>query len=953
MAGSLSAQQNGRITGRVTDATSSAPLSEVQVYIAGGSLGSLTGQNGRYVILNVPAGTHELRVERIGLTRATRQVTVAAGATVEADFTMETQALGLDEIVVTGTAGAARRREVGNAIAQIDVAQLPDRPVSVSEMLTAAAPGVEVSSLGGETGQGSTIRLRGTNTINTDTPPVIYIDGVRMMNGVFARSSPPDHPNHTNNVTPSPLDALNPNDIERVEIIKGSAATTLYGTEASAGVIQVFTKRGSSTSAPTWTFEGQQGTLWSQRFGISPVDYLWMDPFINTGFFKWGEHGHLGRTQVYSLSVRGGVPAVQYFVSGGYDAEDGNMANDHLKNWSVRGNFTFTPLTDLVFQWNTAYTNQWQKNTPSGNNAQGITLNTFRQDQNYFGSGDVEVLNRILEFDVQQVLERFTTGGTFTYSPFSRMTNRLTIGYDFSQQENRGIRPFGFIGFPQGGIDSQTSSRRYLTFDYVGSFGFDVMPGLRSNFSWGGQSVGDKRSLIKGWGEGFPGAAHPTVNSASSTLAWEERSEVWNAGFFLQNVLDLNNKYFLTLGVRFDGNSAFGKGFGLAMYPKVSASWVVSDEGFWRPAFGTLKLRAAYGQSGKAPGTFDSQRTWQNTGLDGNAAFTPGNLGNPDLGPEVTGETELGFDGSWLDDMIRTSFTYYKQVTRDAIQNAQSIPSLGFTQSVPTNIGKVENMGTELTLDVSPIRTAGWGLDLSLSHTTNHNNVLEWLDNPDRIGRPIAYSTWTMYVNPDRMGTLKRPEGTYSAQSCTVMVDGVEVPRPGLDMNIHSCTQSSTLVYGYPQTLPPRMVSGATTLRMPFGITFSARGEFRGGHYNSINPIAISRSVRSPLCYPYYINDVDTSVRHDASAIWVARCTPALGGGYNQKADYFKLRTVTATVPVDFAFPDQVRNAMLTVVLGNAYTWSHSPWGTYGIEAGSGERVPPSTTLRASLRLTF
>src|SRR5690606_37992631 len=115
------------------------------------------------------------------------------------------------------------------------------------------------------------------------------------------------------------------------------------------------------------------------------------------------------------------------------------------------------------------------------------------------------------------------TGGTLTYTPLPNMTNRFTIGYDFTQQESRNLRPFGFRIFPQGGLDVQAYSRRFLSFDYVGTYTFNIMPTLRSSFSWGGQATGDFESTVSAWGEGFPGAAFPTVNSASSTLGFEER----------------------------------------------------------------------------------------------------------------------------------------------------------------------------------------------------------------------------------------------------------------------------------------------------------------------------------------------------------------------------------------------------------------------------------------------
>jgi outer membrane receptor protein involved in Fe transport len=968
------AQSTGRVVGQITQSSSGAPVSEAQIYIRGLDVGTFSRQDGRFILLNVPVGTHELRAERIGLGAVTQSITMTAGGSLEINFQMEAQALGLDEIVVTGTAGAARRREVGSSITQINVTELPDRPVNVSSMLQASAPGIELTGGGGGAGQGSLIRLRGTNSLNMGSDPIIYIDGVRMMSGAFPNQPAKDQSNRSANVTQSPLDLLNPNDIERIEVIKGSAATTLYGTEASAGVIQVFTKRGSQ-GAPVWTAEVQQGTGWSQRFGAGDIStqydavgtskYMYMDPWICTGFLKCGDFANTAHTQSYAASVRGGGQNLQYFTSGELFDEQGNTPNDTMERWTVRGNFTFTPINDLRFQWNSGYTNQAQTNTAQGNNAQGLELNVFRQNQNYFADGNPELINRTLDQTLASNIERFTTGGTVTYSPLVDFTTRLTIGYDLSTQETRNIRPFGFFAHPEGIIHNSTYQNRVLTFDYVGTFSFDLAEGVRSNLSWGGQTLGDEMRRVEGYGRDFPGAAFPTVNSASNAQGYEERSRVWNAGFFFQNIFDISNKYFVTAGVRFDGNSAFGKNFGLQMYPKASLSWIISDEDFWQPTWGQVKLRTAYGQSGRAPRAFDAVRTWQNVGFLGQASFAPQNVGNPDLGPEVTGEFEFGADASWMSDRIRSGFTYYRQLTKDALLNVQPIPSEGFTANRLTNVGEIENKGMELSLDLSLIQRANFGWDVGGSFSTNSSEVLSWTT-PDavQIGRSVLYSTHTIvrngHVVPPSVTTL----ALCSAVLTSLGLDPLDISQLPSD---RACRETG--VYRG-SNLPTRFINGNTTVRLPRGISVSTRGEFRGGHFTTgLNPIPIGRSVRSPVCEPYYANQDNVALKPDTPALWVARCVPGLATGYSQKADYFKLRSISMSVPMDFAFPDRVQNATLTIVMGNVYTWAgESMFGTWGYEnfsnAGLGgttqqtgidnnERIPAPTTLRASLRITF
>jgi hypothetical protein len=215
--------------------------------------------------------------------------------------------------------------------------------------------------------------------------------------------------------------------------------------------------------------------------------------------------------------------------------------------------------------------------------------------------------------------------------------------------------------------------------------------------------------------------------------------------------------------------------------------------------------------------------------------------------------------------------------------------------------------------------------------------------------------------------------GGFSALSCYTTTPNEQTGEPGVRRATlqegDPCTQPSQLLHGYPQTLAPHIVSGNTTVRLPYGIQLAARGEFRAGNWGSINPISISRSVRSPACFPYYANEEDVRLKNDTPALWVHRCTPTIGNQYNIEGDYFKLRSVTATIPVDFAFPDRFQAAVMTLTLGNAYTWKKdSIWGTYGVESagnpgatgvdrgnglGGSERTPAPTTFRASLRVTF
>jgi len=933
-------QERARIVGQITAEGTGAPLGQVQVHLTGTNLGTLSNQAGRFTVLNVPPGEYRLQAQRIGLSTVTREINLSAGETLELNFQMGSEALGLDEIVVTGVAGTARRREIGSTINQINVGEIADRPLAATDMLAGAAPGIEVSRAGGEVGQGSRIQLRGQNSLSMTNQPIIYIDGIRMMAGGMPQTAAPDfRAGRGSNITASPLDQLNPNDIERIEVIKGSAATTLYGTEASAGVIQIFTRSGSA-GAPVWTLETQQGTAWAREFGVKGserveehANYNYMTPYLRSGPLGLGA-GDWGtaHTQNYFASVRGGGENLRYFASAMMEDQVGVLPLDEAERWTVRGNFTFTPMDNLQVDWNTEYSSNWMKNTPSGNNAQGLTLNVFRQERNYFGSGDFDQIVRLLEWDTQQELETFTTGATATYSPTENLTNRFTVGYDLRTQEARNLRPHGFVAFPQGGLLNNTFSNRILSFDYVSTYRFDLGQNIRSSLSWGGQATGEEKRTVEAWGEDFPGASAPTVNSAAVTLGFEEREEVWTAGFFLQNVFDLQDRYFVTLGARVDGNSAFGEGFGLQTYPKAQATWVVSDEEFWQER-GDLRLRVAWGQSGRAPGTFDAVRTWSPVSLGGEPAFVPQNVGNPDLGPEVSTEFEVGMEASWFDGRIRPDINYFHQITSDALLQVPQLASTGFSSSQLENIGEIKNQGVEFTLETNPVRRADWHWDLNFHVSWQQNEITDLGGRPEtptlQEGLPVRPMVTWLVTNPD------------------------EVAPPQFEQD-----------HFYGPTHPTRNMGVNTSLRVPGGVVLAARGEYQGGHYVNNGVFSIGRSVRSPLCFPHYVDPLNSiALKEETTALWRARCTPSFGRGYVWDASFFKLRAVSATIPMDFAFPDAVNNASLTIAMTNAFTWlKEMPFadpemlGNQGINtetSGFNERMPTPIGLRASLRISF
>ena len=237
-----SAQAPGAISGRVTDATRGEPISSVQVLIEATGLGTMADEDGRYLLQNVPAGRHRLTARQIGYTSLTVVVAVTSGATVVQDFSLTQQVVRLDALVVTGVPGETRVRAIGNSLERLDTEAVTEQVplLSVQQVLEGRTAGVNMMG-SAMVGTAPRVRIRGASTFSLSNSPLVYIDGVR------ADSRETTGYGGGNNAgVRSALSSLDPEQIERLEVLKGPAAATLYGTEASRGVINVITKRGAA-----------------------------------------------------------------------------------------------------------------------------------------------------------------------------------------------------------------------------------------------------------------------------------------------------------------------------------------------------------------------------------------------------------------------------------------------------------------------------------------------------------------------------------------------------------------------------------------------------------------------------------------------------------------------------------------------------------------------------------
>ncbi|HEY2374956.1 MAG TPA: SusC/RagA family TonB-linked outer membrane protein [Gemmatimonadaceae bacterium] len=950
----------GSVRGVVRQTGTSAPLANAEVTVTGSRLGALSRNDGSYVITNVPAGAHRVHVRLFGFSPNEQSVTVTADASATVDFVLSPTAVQLDQVVVTGTAGQARRREVGNAISAVQASETPEVKTDVSSLLQGRIAGASVQLSTGSTGAGASIRLRGNTSVALSNQPLIYVDGVRTRSDEYPKNVPPAGSNlRSTNYYASPLNDINPEDIDRIEVLKGAAATTLYGTEAAAGVIQIFTKRGT-IGTPSWNFETTQGFNRERPFGLDAVDptdttanscstrfgqrncaeYLYMNPWLRNGI-----------KSDYNLSVNGGAAnGTRYFLSGGFDDNQGVMPLDEERKYGVRANFTFAPTQTLTFDWNSSYTNNHISNTPAGNNAAGLTLNAFRRNRNYYGSANIDTISQVLQYQLNTWINRMILGGTMNYAPFAGMTNKLTVGIDRANVENRNLRPFGFPESPTGTLSEEQWANQVLTTDYVGSFEHEIR-GLMSTFAWGGQaSLNDLRD-VQAYTIGFGGPGDPTISTGSQWNGTESRVRILTGGLFLQEMIGWRDRLFVTGGARFDKYSAFGKNIGVQPYPKISASYVISDESFWQSSAlnriaSTMKLRAAYGQAGRAPGAFDYLRSYDAVGWGGQPALRTRNLGNPDLGPERSAETEVGFESSSLSGRLGIDLTYYRTRTTDALINLTPPPSGGFLNPQLENIGTLDKRGLELAINTTPFQHEKLTWTLGSTIALNKNRVLS-------LGGAAPFN-----VSPGGNGNGFAMEGQPLAVLRGRYITNADaIADPIVEQN-H--------LFGPSQ--PTRIIGVTSALHFPKGIELSARAEYQGGNYldEDASYQALSRAVRWPTCFDAYAKQAADGNQNNWTARERATCNSSQvrQDEFIFKADFAKLRDVTLRAPVPQRLVPGTRSASISVSVQNWFTWKNKNFRLFDPEmAGNdgfnatvryiSEQIPAPATVVARLQIQF
>ena len=983
----LIAQQAGTVRGRVIEAATQRPLSGVQVSVVGAERGALTNASGAFIIVGVPAGPHTLRAQLIGYSSADESVTVVGDQSAEVNFELSQSAIELDAIVVTGTAGGAQRRAIGNTVSSVDAATITENaPVAnVTQLLQGRTPGLTIMQSSGQVGTAATFQIRGASSLSAGNNPVFYVDGIRMTSGSYGGFGTS---NNTTRET-SALDMLNPEDIESIEVIKGPAAATLYGADAAAGVVQIITKKGRA---------GQQGIQWNLRAEAGRIDWHlpmrsnytlctnegelahtatsisrighsnWIGCAEMNPSASWQERllvetpladpGVLrdGSTQNYTLSGRGGGDRYSFYFSGDTSADEGVFSNNYFNRTSGRANFTVTPTDNFDVTVTTQFVTTDTQQPQNDNASNGWLRNSWRGLPGFdapfaygwrgLGPDEMRIYDNVTD------TERFVLGSTVNYSPFEWLRNRLTFGMDagdriatnFYPIDRTGRQPFGATN-AQGYISNLDRVNRDYTLNYTGTASFDVTPELTSSTSFGMQYLAENYRSVQTVGEGLISDDVRLIHDDNNlrTSVFESTRQERSLGFFVEEQLGWQNRLFLTGAVRVDDHSAFGSNFSVAVYPKAAVSWVISEEPFFDVAWmDNLRLRAAYGQAGNAPSPFAADRIYGAANVvaeDGTlaSALTPDAYGNPDLRAERGEELEIGFETSLFEDAVGLEVSYYNSRTNDALISVPVAPSTGFTGSTLQNVGSISNSGFELQLFGSPVRTPDVTWDAMLNLSTNRNELVSLGATRDFI--PVGYRSSQRHQEGYPLAGYWAEAVQYDGSGNLVLDDA---GRPVLSEEMEFIGSST----------PTREASLTNTFTLFGNLQLYAFMDYKGGHY------LFNMSDQTSIQDGNHILANDPTVSEDE---WLALRYGG-NGAFIEKADFVKLRelSVRYNLPIDWVSRFGADGLSVSLAGRDLAVWSNYSGadpevniGGASFTRGESNSVPMMRRIVASMNVTF
>ncbi len=790
--GPLVAAAQGLITGHITDVRTGEPLIGASVIVKSEKgKGVVTDIDGNFSLQTKVEAPLTLRVEYVGYRALDVDV-------YDFEEPVEIQLIDnsnrLNEVVVLGYTQVKRQNLTGS-VASVKGADIASTAASgFNEQLQGQAAGVIISGSSGTPGSGVFVRLRGTTSINAGNDPLYIIDGVPI-------NSQPLQSIANGGQTINALSDLNPNDIEKIEVLKDANATAIYGARGANGVVLVTTKRGNKGQKTRVSFNAEYGfakaaKLWDLASGPETAQIL-NEAWINDGKdpslvpFRSKESGGLGlpeeqntydrqsaifRTaaiQNYNLAISGGNERTRFYIGAEYTDQEAIVRTQDFSRLGLRVNLDHDINKNVSLSTGTSL--QWTRRSLSriANSPKGILqasvhhstlLNPYNEDGSYARYGIFDNIYALIENSNHHTYGLRTVDNvSLLWKIISGLQFKSTVSLDYNNyREKRYFNTQLADGQPNGSAEDATTINYTITAEQLLNFNKEIKK-IHSIAAFLGNSVqytGLRTQDIKG--SGFPDNALQELASAAITTGQTAFSSYSLVSFFGGANYSLLNRYALDVNLRADASSRFGKNNRWGLFPSIGASWTISEESWLKSAkfIDGLKIKASIGWTGNQNiDDFASLGLWNGGGVyNDQSGVLHTQLANPELKWETTRQWNVGLEGSFLNGRISFEVDVYNKYTYDLLLSTPIPGKTGFS-STYSNLGEMSNKGVEFQITTKNIQKKdfNWETSFNIAHNANLIERLpvsfsqydrDWVRLEE--GKPM-YSFWLykqLYVDP-------------------------------------------------------------------------------------------------------------------------------------------------------------------------------------------------------------
>ena len=781
-----------QVAGTVTNAQTGQGVAEATISVQGTRIVAQTGADGRYS-LNAPDGPVTLVTRAIGFRSHTDTLPPEVAT---ANISLEPDAFKLEEVVVTGQSTGIEKQNLPNAVATVSGSELTRAPTGTLESaLQGKIPGALIQSNSGAPGGGIQVNLRGVSTINAGTDPLFVVDGIVISNDAIpngadavtaaqAGGNPRNQDNPTNRIAD-----LNPEDIERIEVLKGGSAAAIYGSKATNGVVIITTKRGQA-GKPQFNLTQRLGMftrandLGRRTFGsLAEALTVYTDTALVTSLFQPGRafdiedqiYGRQALSYETSASVSGGTEQTRYYVSGLVKNDEGIAINTDYEKQSLRANIDQELADWIQLSVNTNLIHSRSNRGLSNNDNSGtspylvfpftpnfIDLSSTGEEITDFPLNPFERSNPIQTFS-------FLKNDEDTWRALGTLTARMNLvtserhslnliaigGADYFNQENNFVSPPELEYEPNDGQPGTVvlgkSSNLNLNLAVNSNYTYTPESGSFQSTTSAGVQYEDRdldatrilaRTLLSG---------QENPDQAASLSVLQDDRPVRDLGIYGQEeLLLMDRKLLLTAGIRADRSSTNGNTSKFFFYPKAAASYrVIKPFG----GLDEIKFRGAFGMTGNQP-LFGAKFSPDTTGtIGGIFGVLPGNrAGDPFIKPERQTEIEAGFDAQLAGGRAEINLSVYQRMITDLLLEQTLAPSSGQETRIFSSDSKLRNRGIEASVTILPIqsRDVNWLFRTTFS---KNKSIITRLSVPTFQTGGFALALGTYQIQQDSSAT--------------------------------------------------------------------------------------------------------------------------------------------------------------------------------------------------------